>query len=209
MRGRSIARRVVSRIPSEFRLLLLGVGAAAVLFGLLTLHELRRSRRAQEGALADSLTGLPNRQAFEERMAREWTRATRYNRDLGLLLLDLDGFKQVNDTHGHMAGDRLLREAGAAIASRVRESDVPARLGGDEFVVLCPETAGSGLEALASGLERTLAEHSVNASVGFAEREPGDLAATDLLGRADSSMYARKHVRREATTAGTEVLATA
>jgi diguanylate cyclase (GGDEF)-like protein len=77
----------------------------------------------------------------------------------------------------------------------VRESDLAARLGGDEFVVLCPETAGEGLEVLASGLEECLAQHSIRASVGFAQREAGDIAIADVLGRADRSMYDRKRLR--------------
>jgi diguanylate cyclase (GGDEF)-like protein len=162
------------------------------LFGLLFLHESRRSRRAQEDALADSLTGLANRHGFQQRLEREWRRAIRYERELGMLLLDLDGFKEINDTHGHMAGDRVLREAAAAISGRIRETDFASRFGGDEFVVLCPETANGGLQSLADGLVQTLSGRQIKASVGFAQRAPSDSSADDMVARADAAMYKRK-----------------
>ena len=188
--------RVVNSIPPQFRWLLAGVGIVAALFGLLALHEMRRSRNAHRNAHADGLTGLLNRAGFERRLVKEWQRAKRYERGLGLLLIDLDDFKQVNDTQGHMAGDRMLRETAAAISGRIRETDVAGRLGGDEFVVLCPETTDAGLETLAVGLERTLEQHGVEASVGHAQREPVDAQPSELLARADKAMYERKGLRR-------------
>ncbi len=189
--------RMVSSIPTQFWVVLVGVGFAATLFGLLALHEIRRSRRAQDDALVDPLTGLTNRAGFEQRLAKEWARAKRYERGLGLLLIDLDDFKHVNDTQGHMAGDRVLGEAAAAICGRIRETDLAARLGGDEFVVLCPETTNAGLETLAIGLERALAEHGIGGSVGHAQREPLDDQPSELIARADQSMYQRKGRRRQ------------
>jgi diguanylate cyclase (GGDEF)-like protein len=187
-----IVTRIVDRVPAEYRIGLLALAAVAVLFGLLSLHESRRSRRAREDALADSLTGLANREGLEQRLEAEWRRALRYERDLGLLLLDLDGFKEINDTQGHMAGDRVLREAAAAISGRIRETDFASRFGGDEFVVLCPETGDGGLKALADGLEETLRRHRIGASAGFTQREPSDSSPRDLLARADAAMYRRK-----------------
>jgi len=193
---RSIGTRIVDRVPAEYRRGLLALTAAAALFGLLSLYEARRSRRAREDALADSLTGLANREGLEQRLEAEWRRAVRYDRDLGLLLLDLDGFKEINDTQGHMAGDRILREAAAAISGRIRVTDFASRFGGDEFVVLCPETADGGLKALADGLEETLRRHRIRASAGFTQREPSDSSPHDLVARADAAMYRRK---REST----------
>jgi diguanylate cyclase (GGDEF)-like protein len=166
-------------------------------FGLMSLRERRRSVRAANDALADPLTGLSNRHGFESQLGKEWKRAERYSHPLGLLLLDLDGFKQVNDTHGHATGDRVLREAAAVIVGRVRETDVAARLGGDEFVVICPETHGPGLEALADGLRDELAEHSIAASVGFAQREDADAGPSELIARADEAMYRQKADHRQ------------
>ncbi len=188
----SFVTRVVEDIPPVYRALLLAVGFIAILFWLLSLYQGRRSRRAEENALSDPLTGLANRQAFEQELDREWKRAARYEHDLGLLLIDLDGFKEINDTHGHLAGDRVLREAAAAIAGRVRETDFPARLGGDEFVVICPETGADGMKTVAEGLERTLREDRIAASVGFAERLSSDESPSDVIARADAEMYRRK-----------------
>ena len=93
-------------------------------------------------AATDPLTGLMNRRVFEERLLAETSRALRHGRELALAVLDLDHFKEVNDVHGHMAGDDVLREAALRLASRVREGDVLARLGGEEFAWLMPETDG-------------------------------------------------------------------
>jgi diguanylate cyclase (GGDEF)-like protein len=202
---RSLATRIVDRVPSEYRMALFALAAIAILFGLLSVHEARRSRRAREDALADSLTGLANRDGLERRLEAEWRRAKRYERDLGLVLLDLDGFKEINDSQGHIAGDRILREAAAAIDDRVRETDMACRYGGDEFVVLCPETGDRGLKALADGLEETLARQGIRASAGFTQREPSDSSSRDLLARADAAMYRRK--RESSARAGS--LATA
>jgi diguanylate cyclase (GGDEF)-like protein len=184
--------RIVDRIPAAYRRGLLGLGGVAILFGLLSLHESRRSRRAREDALADPLTGLSNRSGFEDRLRGEWGRAERYGRDLGLLLIDLDGFKEINDTQGHMTGDRVLREAAAAISGRIRETDFASRFGGDEFVVLCPETGERGLASLASGLEAALRRQGIRASIGFSQRMRSDSSSEDLIARADAAMYRRK-----------------
>jgi len=191
----------VNQIPARYRIGLLVAMAVAALFALLTLRERRRSVQAELGALSDSLTGLSNRQAFHQQLEREWKRSLRYGHELGLVLLDLDGFKQINDTQGHPAGDRVLREAAATISGRVRETDIPARLGGDEFVVICPETGRSGLDTLAQGLTEALESHSIRASIGFAQREPEDLLQADLIARADAAMYEAKRRGRESVLA--------
>jgi diguanylate cyclase (GGDEF)-like protein len=188
----SLPAQVVERIPAAYRLSLMILAAIASIFALVTLRERRRSERATQDALSDPLTGLSNRLSFEQQLALEWKRAQRYEHPLGLLLIDLDDFKQVNDTRGHAAGDRVLREAAATISGRVRETDVPARIGGDEFVVICPETSQDGLEVLARKLRHALAEHAIGASVGVAERESFDAGPEDLLARADEAMYAKK-----------------
>jgi diguanylate cyclase (GGDEF)-like protein len=194
----SVVSRIVDRIPSEYRLALAGLAAISLLFALLTLYEARKSRRAQEDALSDPLTGLPNRQAFDLQLDAEWKRSSRYGDELGLMLLDLDGFKAINDTKGHLAGDRVLRQAAAAIAGRVRETDFAARIGGDEFVVICPETGAEGLRALADGLQAALKDRDIEASVGFAEWRKADSEPADLFARADEEMYRRKRDGRDA-----------
>lgn len=191
------AVRLVSRIPSWVWVALTVAGLALAVLGGMLLRERRRTVQATRDALRDPLTGLNNRLAFEHRLAIDWERARRYEHPLGLLVIDLDGFKEVNDTYGHPAGDRALRDAGAVIAGHVRHSDMAARLGGDEFVVLSVETLAEGLEVLAARLERALGEQAgVAASVGWAQRDPDDHHATDLIDRADVAMYERKRQRR-------------
>jgi diguanylate cyclase (GGDEF)-like protein len=165
----------------------------ATFFALNTLRERFRSMRAENRALTDSLTRLPNRIAFERTLAKEYRRADRYDRPLSMLLLDLDGFKEINDTQGHAAGDEVLRRAAAAISGRVRSDDLAARLGGDEFVVICPETSEASAQELARLLEEALAEASIQSSIGVAEREPEDDGLPEyLVARADAAMYRRK-----------------
>ena len=100
--------------------------------------------QARAEALLDALTGLGNHRAFQEEIERQWATAARYNRALALVLLDLDEFKQINDSSGHAAGDLLLRGWAPHIAGSLRRSDRAFRIGGDEFAILMPETDGDG-----------------------------------------------------------------
>jgi diguanylate cyclase (GGDEF)-like protein len=184
--------RIIRRIPIEYPVALVGLMLLALLLSAISIRERRRSVWAERAALVDSLTGVANRQAFQRRLASEWRRAERHRRALGLLLLDIDGLKQINDDRGHAAGDEVLRRAAASITGRVRESDTVARLGGDEFVVICPETSAPGLEMLARALQRDFEELPGGVSVGFAQRESGDESPADLLARADAAMYRHK-----------------
>jgi diguanylate cyclase (GGDEF)-like protein len=180
-------------VPTAYRLALLAAAALAGGFALATMREHRRARRAEAEALVDPLTGLANRRAFDRRLAEEWQRSERYGHPLGMVMLDLDGFKRLNDTRGHKEGDRVLREAASRIADRLRTVDLAARFGGDEFAALCPETPSEGLDALTHSLERCLEGLPVGASIGYAEREPEDANPLDLLTRADAAMYAQKN----------------
>jgi diguanylate cyclase (GGDEF)-like protein len=192
----SFVDSVVSRIPPQYRWPVLVLACLAVLFAFTSMRERRRSLRVERVAFVDSLTGLPNRPAFERRLAKEWSRSERYDRPLGMLLIDLDDFKHVNDTQGHAAGDAVLREVAAAISGRIRVSDMAARLGGDEFVVICPETRLAGLEILARSLEELLSEASIATSIGYTEREPADGDPEHFVERADAAMYRRKQSAR-------------
>lgn len=125
----------------------------------------------------DLLTDLGNRRAYEERMATEVARAQRHHHLLSIVVLDLDGFKGVNDRHGHPAGDEVLRRVGAAMR-HVRRSDDSFRIGGDEFALILAETdeAGARLvaERVADGIRRACPEHRLGASWGVAEYAGGE-----------------------------------
>jgi diguanylate cyclase (GGDEF)-like protein len=162
----------------------------------------RLERRLRHLADHDDLTGLINRRRFQEELGRHLVQGRRYGLRGALLVLDLDGFKQVNDTHGHSAGDRVLCAVADALRSRLRESDIVARLGGDEFAVLLPRESPLEAELVCRSLEQAIsAEVSIpgngriEASVGFAAFEQGVESVDEVLATADASMYAAKHGR--------------
>ena len=152
-------------------------------------------------AQTDPLTGLLNHGAFHQRLEEEVQRAARYGRPLSLALLDLDHFKQVNDRHGHRAGDEALRTVADLLRAQARETDVLGRVGGEELAWLMPE---SDLAGATSGAERLRATTAgtpivdvgqVTASIGIAEFEPGG-SSGDLFGSADAAMYRAKDAGR-------------
>ena len=147
----------------------------------------------------DSLTGLPNRRAYEERLAVETARSTRYGQPLSICLLDLDGFKSVNDRLGHPAGDEVLREV-ARLIDESRVADDAFRIGGDEFAILMPQTdpaqARRGSERLANAiLAAKLGGGTVGVSFGIApgteDPERSHLRADTALLRAKDRLYGR------------------
>ncbi len=190
-----MAERLIDRIPPALLAALGALGMAASVFALLSMRSRRARQAAEHAALTDPLTGLANRPAFFHRLAIEWERAIRYRRPLGVLVIDLDGFKHVNDTRGHAAGDEVLRQVGASLARRLRGPDLAARLGGDEFVVLAPETPASGLARLAEVVRGVVEELPVGVSVGWSERTEVDAESQAMLSRADEAMYADKELR--------------
>lgn len=167
------------------------------------LEETVRQRTAHLAYQAqhDHLTGLPNRAPFEERLNHALLHAERYDRKLALIFLDLDGFKVVNDTFGHEAGDRLLKQVAHRLRGGVRRTDTIARFGGDEFVVLLPEIqepedAREVAEALLSTMtesfvvKRTPIVLTVSAGVSIYPRDARDAAS--LQRHADTAMYRAK-----------------
>jgi len=147
----------------------------------------------------DALTGLINRRRFEEELERHLAEGRRYGMTGALLVLDLDGFKAVNDNHGHRAGDRVLCAVADALRQRLRESDIVARIGGDEFAVLLPRAAPEEAEQVCQSLERAIPEevptpgrHRIEISVGFAAFVEGVRSVDEILSAADASMYAVK-----------------
>lgn len=195
---RSVVSVLVDVIPASLRLMLIAAGVLAAALAALSLRERHIRRRAERVALVDPLTGIPNRLAFEEGLTRAWKHAQRYGRPLGLLLMDLDGFKQVNDRAGHAAGDRLLSEVATKLTARMRDTDTLARFGGDEFVAICPETEGPALEGMVRSLRDFTSEAlslPVRLSIGAAQFKPDDTQPLDLLIRADEAMYRQKRAR--------------
>jgi diguanylate cyclase len=156
-----------------------------------------RFREARRMADLDALTGLHNRRYFHEILAREVTRAHRYDRRLSLVLVDLDDFKAINDRIGHLAGDSVLAEASERMLSVVRGSDVPCRVGGDEFAVILPESGLDQADQLYRRIQTAVSSKPIghvarlNLSAGVAELTPGDDANT-LFERADEALYRAK-----------------
>ncbi len=156
-----------------------------------------------ERAVRDPLTGLANRGLLEERLRGSLARDGRTGGRTGLLFLDLDGFKRVNDDHGHAVGDAVLREVAQRLLAGVRPSDTVARLGGDEFVVLVEGVTDEGLQPLAHRLEASLAAPfavgptvEIGVSIGTSTSTAGDADPAGLLARADRLMYAVKRARQ-------------
>lgn len=153
-------------------------------------------------ARSDGLTGLVNHRCFQQQLEREFTRAKRHGRPMSLIMFDLDGFKLVNDIHGHDAGDRVLRVVGRALQRGRRSSDIPARIGGDEFALVAPETSADEALLLAERIRAAAAAAiqaagmSVTVSAGVADAA---IAATkhDLCHLADSALYHAKHSGRD------------
>lgn len=161
-----------------------------------------RTAELQALLLRDVLTGLPNRRALLETLPEAMSRARRVGRPCALLFLDMDGFKAVNDTHGHEEGDELLRQFGQRLAQGIRKTDMVARLAGDEFVVVlemlsdaldAEETARKLLARLKEPFVLRSTVVTVGASIGVALHRPGDPPDLDAwLARADHAMYAVK-----------------
>jgi two-component system cell cycle response regulator len=159
-------------------------------------------------AARDGLTGLFNRRELDTRAGQAVALADRHNRPFSCLLLDIDHFKQVNDTHGHAAGDTVLREAAQRICDASRISDIVGRYGGEEFVVLLPETDADAAVITADKLRALLAATpvmagttsiAVRASIGVAAWGTGMRTPSDLYAAADEALYRAKDLGRDRT----------
>jgi len=183
-------------------------------------HDLRQTTEALRAANADLkrlantdvLTGLANRRRFMEVLEAEIERSERYDRPLSLVLVDMDHFKQVNDTHGHAGGDQVLRAAAAILRSVCRDVDLAARVGGEEFAILLPETDAPGAETVAERARAKIASghhrapsgagFRITASAGVATFGREITSGEALLQAADDALYRAKTQGRNRVVAG-------
>lgn len=206
--------------------LIFGTGvllATAIIFGLFFIYPLIRTQVQEEGklramteslsarsvtlehaALTDSLTGMQNRRYFDDALREYLEEFRRIDKPVGLMILDLDHFKQINDTHGHDVGDQVLREVANCLKDMTRYHDVVARLGGEEFAVVAPNMNQDALVKLAERIRRAIAglaivsgniRLKVTTSVGLAVWN-GKESADDFYRRADKMLYQAKRLGR-------------
>jgi diguanylate cyclase (GGDEF)-like protein len=190
---------VKSRLTPES--LQLAVRQAIDKVGQLRQQAARRAELERQ-VITDGLTGLMNRQHFLERLAQELERVSRYCSVLSLLMIDVDHFKNVNDTHGHLVGDHVLVQVGKVLRSCLRSSDLAARYGGEEFCILAANTDLEGAQTFAERIRQLVAQQqipgsegkpfSVTCSIGVAESGTEATEALELLARADEALYLAK-----------------
>lgn len=176
-------------------------------FAGIAISNARAVEKIQQLVITDDLTGLYNSRYFFEQIEYEVERARRYHSPLSLVFFDLDHFKSVNDTYGHLTGSRLLTEVGAVVQKNIRVTDKAARYGGDEFVIILPHTEKSGARSFAMKLRNDLREAeffsnsgnllTVSGSFGVASFPDDASSATELISAADDAMYLAKSAGRD------------
>ncbi|MEA1926640.1 MAG: diguanylate cyclase [Candidatus Auribacterota bacterium] len=174
---------------------------------------LRRHRIYIEQTMKDELTGLPNRAYLFKALDNELARARRYRRSLSVVMIDLDHFKSVNDTYGHLFGDKILIRLSGTLREEIRRQDILGRYGGEEFLIILPETTGEAAAVLMERCRRKVAETpyiedsqsssvSVTFSAGIAELTGDDHSIEDLIERADRALYKAKENGRDQVVVG-------
>jgi len=162
------------------------------------LHNAFVFQKLQQQSITDGLTGIKTRRFFWEALSAEWKRASRSGRPFSVVLIDLDKFKEVNDTLGHFEGDLVLARVGRLLEQKSRQSNVVARYGGDEFIVLMPETSPDQASVLAERLRQWIAtdpmldEHQITGSFGVASFPTHGFSIEDIIRVADAGMYVSK-----------------
>jgi two-component system, cell cycle response regulator len=220
-RGRTIGALVALDRRASDRSPRLGP-AASILFdaalepGAAALDNAMRMQRAEALSVTDDLTSLYNSRYLSQVLRREAKRASRSGRPLSLLFVDLDGFKSINDTHGHLFGSRALVEAAAVIKASARETDIVARFGGDEFALVLPDTGSDGASAVGDRLRERIAAHGflqpdgldirLTVSVGVATLPDVAASVESLIQAADKAMYwVKAHGKNGIFVAGSDI----
>jgi diguanylate cyclase (GGDEF)-like protein len=203
-RGRTVGALVaIDRMPASrdprFAPATLAALSMALEPGAIALDNALRVQRAEALSVTDDLTQLYNSRYLSQVLRRETKRASRSGRPLSLLFIDLDGFKTVNDTHGHLFGSRALVEAASVIRDSARETDVVSRFGGDEFALVLPDTGSDGALAVGERIRERIAAHAflhgdglnmrLTVSVGVATLPDAAMSAEALIQAADEAMY--------------------
>ena len=169
------------------------------------------NQRLQQMALTDVLTELPNRRYANEQLDRQWALAERSGRPLSCMMVDIDRFKQINDTYGHKVGDDVLKQVANVLRLTARKQDMVCRLGGEEFLVICPDSQPDQVFQYAERLRQNVAASNINSpagpdfhltvSIGLANKKPELLNVEMLLQVADKRLYAAKKAGRNRTVA--------
>lgn len=188
-----------------FRNLIIGLAVTILVIVINVLMVNFFQGRLEKMATEDELTGLPNRRHFLSQARRELAQAIRYERDLSLLMIDIDNFKKVNDTMGHAAGDQVLAETAGVLRQALREGDLAGRMGGEEFAVMLSQTAAKDAWEVADRLRRLVETWEVQTpqgpcrvtiSLGLSTRRDKEDSIEDLLRRADQALYGAKGAGR-------------
>ena len=180
----------------------------------IAIESMLNRERLRRAGMTDGLTGVHNRRYFDHRSLIEFSQAVRHRYPLACLFLDIDHFKAINDGHGHLGGDEVLRQIGGLILRSLRTGDLAARYGGEEFVVLLPRTDLAGACEVAERIRLTVQDApfvtpdsgtvSATLSVGLAMLPTGAKSFTELLGAADRALYDAKRAGRNRTVAAAE-----
>lgn len=200
----------LSNVSNEIVILNRGLSIFALLTvtitGFVLIHKQERfDQQLTELANTDPLTGLLNRRLLLKEMSRRMDEARRYGSALSVMMLDIDRFKRVNDRHGHLAGDRVLREVAGVIKSCARRTDYVGRYGGEEFLLVCPNTDADEAAILSERIRSSVEglgepelriPRKITVSIGVAEMTYAELESKELLASADRGLYRAKKAGR-------------